>query len=29
VLGNVGFVINGRNLLPIKTDETPATDVPF
>jgi hypothetical protein len=29
VLGNVGFVINGRNLLPIKMDETPATDVPF
>ena len=29
VLGNVGFVINGRNLLPIKLDETPASDVPF
>jgi hypothetical protein len=29
VLGNVGFVINGRNLLPIKMDETPASDVPF
>jgi len=25
----VGFVINGRNLLPIKLDETPASDVPF
>jgi hypothetical protein len=29
VLGNVGFIINGRNLLPIKLDETPASDVPF
>ena len=29
VLGNVGFVINGRNLLPIKLDETPQSDVPF
>jgi hypothetical protein len=29
IIGNVGFKLNGRNLLPIKTDETPAADVPF
>jgi hypothetical protein len=29
IIGNVGFKMNGRNLLGIKEDETPSADVPF
>jgi KaiC/GvpD/RAD55 family RecA-like ATPase len=29
IIGNVGFKINGRNLLGIKEDQTPSADVPF
>jgi len=29
VVGNVGFKMNGRNLLGIKEDQTPSADVPF
>jgi hypothetical protein len=29
IIGNVGFKMNGRNLLGIKEDQTPSADVPF